>query len=668
MDLFQRNSLEKRYIDYVYEFCHENQKIQFLNIKHLPIYGGIQKPLKCMMLKSSLLPLGKWKITSNQAESVDDGSFDSFKVKNYTGPFVEFQLELICNSKEDDEYEYEAENLSNVLYLLEEMNQFCSSNEENSEVIKSVFDKKPSEYFIESMKYFFLGLLMIHWNYYVKSDTKNDPSLQSLLSNKRQQPKQKVICSKEPFLYLTSLIVTKNYDKFLKEFSKKMNETVTNYKALPGFKKETIEQVTTNRCFIFLYGAIKAKQKKIINEMFAYNSFVDSVHEFPPNIVPEEIHSYTIKMYLEYKFQLKSGVDIPDYWITKEVMKEFLDSRITNQENFYKIDCRFLLPHENQDDIFDKLTDDLILKEEYETMKYIMENYKLKSLVTHPVMEMVFRTKIDKYNRIFGWNLFLFILCYIIPTGIIISNLHLKDKSESIDGWDSILIIFASITRISFIFTRECIQCFMVYGYREYFKKLSNYFEIFLFLLSSTTLFVYGLWNSEYYVTLILLEAINIVLTTFSTVNMYPNLFKQSIYIKCFFKVLITYLWTLILLIPLSIGCIAIIYTLFSKANEGKIDDFQDIRNSSLKYFFMYNGELNLNASEIIGYIQLIALALVIIFVINKANLVLSIVVDDVNKILKQGKEITLTKYANKYIDFAERIRKTYQLERYDFF
>ena len=144
-----------------------------------------------------------------------------------------------------------------------------------------------------------------------------------------------------------------------------------------------------------------------------------------------------------------------------------------------------------------------------------------------------------------------------------------------------------------------------------------------------------------------------------ATVSLYPIL-KFSIYIKCFFKVFVTYLRVFGLLLPLFFACVAIVFIVFDKKIGGGIEDFYSFANTCVKYIIMYSGELSIDADQINGILQVTAMLVIIFLIINKGNLILSIVIDDVQKIMRQAKEISLRLYAAKYVEFAEGIRTFY--------
>ena len=125
---------------------------------------------------------------------------------------------------------------------------------------------------------------------------------------------------------------------------------------------------------------------------------------------------------------------------------------------------------------------------------------------------------------------------------------------------------------------------------------------------------------------------------------------------KCFQTVFGTYLMIFFLFLPLFVGCAAMAFIVFDKNIGGKIEQFHTLGNASMKYIVMYSGEMSIEIEKISGFLQGVAITLMIILVINKANLILSIVVDDVKKIMDQAKEFSLRLYAEKYVEFAIRM------------
>ena len=161
---------------------------------------------------------------------------------------------------------------------------------------------------------------------------------------------------------------------------------------------------------------------------------------------------------------------------------------------------------------------------------------------------------------------------------------------------------------------------------------------------------------------IIAVEALNVLLMIIATVTLYPAL-KFSIYMKCFQTIFCTYLMAFMLFLPLFCGCIGLAYILFDQYAGGQIEEFQGIGNAATKYIIMYAGEINIDAGQLSGIIQVIAMTIIIILIINKANLILSVVINDVQKIMQKSKEYSLRLYAKRYVEFAEKIRVFYATE-----
>lgn len=146
---------------------------------------------------------------------------------------------------------------------------------------------------------------------------------------------------------------------------------------------------------------------------------------------------------------------------------------------------------------------------------------------------------------------------------------------------------------------------------------------------------------------------------TISTIMHLPAL-RFLIYIKCFSRVLLTYWNVFFIFLPILIGVFAIILNIFSKNLGGKIEEFHSIGNAMLKFIFMFTGEIDLQPSEVIGFIQIIAMILLIIFFINLSNLILAIVINDTRELMQKSKLYNLKLIGEKYVEFAKGIRIFY--------
>jgi len=677
-----------------------NDYIHFITFLMIPVseeYKKIQQPLHFMMLKNSLF----------YDTSISRSIYKNVQVKC----FFEYQMDLIDRNFIEDH-----ENLKNVLYLLEEIHQYCpDKNGRNNffvELVKQIFSEKVEEFDKKNepkmpKKHFYIGLMMIYWSYFINFEQIGE-HFAIALHNKSTSEKDILKKSSKtiPFFEILSLIIRENEDKIIKglsTFYENMENLYLSIYNIPSNytmdaeNKEIIfhyyEKYSTNFSFIFLYAAIKTNQKKIMEAVFEYSNFLISCPTFPQNMKAEDIHSDTVAKFIENRYEIGRG-DLPKHWISHKMANSFLDSRITCEDNFYKVDCRFMLPYYNYDKVNEKAGNDMILNEDYGTMEYILNDYNLKHLVSHPVMEMIIRAKISKYYRLFFWNLILFLTFYVFPTILLVAELHstknsnnstnlkeniadpgmnenstqkVEDPSQSPDiglaQLNYFRIILYTLVRVPILLCREIFQFLFRRNKLEYFKKKSNWMEMLLILLPVILVIpIYINWyelSTEAFVAIAVIEIINIILMITATVSLYPVL-QSLIYIKCFFKVFVTYLKVFGLLLPLFFACVAIVFILFDKKIGGEIQDFYSFLNTCIKYIIMYAGELNIETDQIKGILQVTAILVIIFLIINKGNLILSIVIDDVQKIMRQAKEISLRLYAEKYVEFAEEIRTFY--------
>jgi len=687
-------------------------------------YEEICKPLLFMMLKNSLFYDYKSSKIGHDFVEIDQ-DFSHFG----TNPkcLIEYHLNLIDKNERHD-----YNNTKNLLYLLEEIYQFCpdqvGKNQFFVKLFKKILYEEPEKFNGKNelklpRKHFWIGLMMIYWGYFVEfqhveaASKENKTQKCYIILHSTSNPKEEILKLEGtfiPYLNLLSLIINNKDEVFFTEFPIEIKDMEKSYKdlyKLPGkydrthqdFDENEIfhfyEKYSTNFCFILLYAAIKTDQKNIVKLIFDYNNFLISCPEFPANMIVGDIHHYTVQMFLENKYELGRG-ELPKNWIPHEVMEDFLDSRIKSQDNFYKVDCQFMLPYYSHDENPEKIDDGVMMNEDYDTMDYILNDYELRSLVTHPVMEMIIRTKIEKYDRLFFWNLTIFILTYIGPTIFLVFLLHSHDNSmeesenganitngsednynktyiKSASNWFEnmiyhmdeflrfILLIAFSLVRLIPISIREKIQYSYVYK-DDYFRKLSNLIEMGLIALPivfSILIGFYWSFNLEcLFVTLVVIEAINVLLMIIATAFLYPVL-KFAIYMKCFLTVFTTYLMIFLLFLPLFFGCIAMAFIIFDKKLGGKIEEFHGFGNASTKYIIMYAGELNIESDKLTGFIQVVAITIIIILIINKVNLIISIVVNDVQKVMDQAKEFSLRLYGKKYVEFAKKIRTFYAIK-----
>ncbi|XP_070498398.1 uncharacterized protein [Chironomus tepperi] len=713
-EIFQlENPLGEKLIDYVLQMKNDYHIMSFFMIKVPENYKHVQKPLHCMMLKDALC--------------YNDDEIN----RDYSNCMIEYHLELI-----NKDYKLDDDNCNNLMYILEEVHQYCpdrlGKNEYFQELLEKTLRKEPEVYDKKNelkrpTEHFYIGLFMIYWGYYVEySESKHIAYPEELSNNGTSKYSSSQVYNLKlehksietnlkfnmdtkfnPFLHLLSLIIQEKENEFLNDFPEYLEELETSYKEIYNLPSDYdrshqhvdnenifnyYEKYSTHFCFILAYAAIKTNQKAILEKIFEYINFLTLCPEFPPNMIPTQIHNDAVSLFLDNKYEL-GRQNLPKSWISENVLKDFLDSRISCQDDVYKIDCKFMLPYYNHEDKPNTKDDDpTMMNEDHETMEYIINDHNLESLVTHPVMEMIIMTKIQKYDRIFFWNLIGFFMFYILPTIGLVYIFHSNGNSSTnstesvetttvsqfdggfngtMDSMDTtqqfnfIWIYVFSAVRFLFLVPREIMQYFYIYGH-DYFKKTSNWVEILLVIIQSIHIVIFIVYQQFplelLYFFLIFFEGLNVFFMIIASLSLYPSL-KFSIYMKCFQTAFSSYMRVFFLFVPLFLGCASLAFILFDKSIGGQIEEFHSFGNASMKYIMMYSGELDISSDKITGVIQGAVLTLIIILIINKTNLILSIAVNDISNIMEDAKIFSLKLFAKKYVEFAKKMRNFYAVK-----
>lgn len=346
-----------------------------------------------------------------------------------------------------------------------------------------------------------------------------------------------------PFYKLMFLIIEKKSNEFCRNFQSIMNDLEESYKTRYNNLRDC-EKYSSNMLFIMLLAAIKTNQRCIIDFIFSYDTFETIEFEFSENIIPKEIHYYTALKLLKHKHEIGRG-KIPREWLSREVIEEFFDSKINYyNQDFLEIEYSFLLHIHSQKlnvksekDVDDKL----IMWDDMQSIEYIVSQENLKQLVLHPVLETYINLKSLKYQRIFVWNFWAFVLFFIIPFSSQIwynhinscnnTNESLSINSTLIEEESTWEVIFTSTKNglltlrylhyisIIFLIIREGFQYKISPTTIFYFEKLSNIFDITLILLS-IALSISSLFCINAFTTS--LEVAFILFTTISATSILP--------------------------------------------------------------------------------------------------------------------------------------------------
>ncbi|CAH1719066.1 unnamed protein product [Chironomus riparius] len=699
--LVMKNPLYKNIFNYILDTNNDKHLMSFLIPAPIQLTDkrnkSMQKLKHYMVLKNSL--------------------FHDYNRFNNQKCLIDFHFKLIEKNMKEDPY-----NLDNLFYMFEEIGFYSLEQEHTNDFIRDFFEEimneDPEKFDGQKelklpRKHFLIGIMMIYW----KEEGKN--LIEKFEIGSQTSIDENDMCRKNLYFGLLSLIMNKEDKTFLKEYKTELRKIEYCFKFVYNLDStyesdhqktdddnifHFYEKYSTNFNFVLLYAGIKTNQPRIIDEIFKYNNFLISCPTFPINMEPDEIHYHTAKKFLENRYELERK-DLPDSWIRHHNFKKFLDSRITSQNDFYKVDCRFLLPYYNFEENKTiehhmEADEELLLNEDYGSMEYILEHHGLKSLVTHPVMETIINLKIQKYDRILFWNFLGFVLLYIIPTIFLTYFLHSGASSENKNGTNSsrnesndtvetnsltnnITLDISGINsissnyiyehtinavRLAYIFFREYFQYCVVYK-KDYFKSKSNLVEIFLIILPiilSIGIEMFSYFNhQEIFVFVGIVEATNILIMIVATALLYSTP-KFSAHLRCYKKITLSYMSVFLNFFPLFIGLAGLTLILFdSKVGSDETQMFQTLGGSIMKLIVMYSGEVGIEPNQVVFFLQRITIALIIIILINKANLIISIAVNDIQTLMQESRQLSVIDNADKYVAFAKQLRIFYAINEW---
>ncbi|XP_070506632.1 uncharacterized protein [Chironomus tepperi] len=698
-----KNPMQKTLLDYVLETKNNRHLMSFLMTVPKDYTNSTQRPKHFMMLKNSL--------------------YHDHKKDENDKSLIEFQLNAINYNDGSDPY-----NLDSLMYLFEEIGIYTAEQTKKNQYIRNIIDKvmkEKSEKFDGQhelrlpRKHFLIGILMTYWKCEIESEKiiKADSDTEDEIIDSedyQESPTKSKIASftDKGFLFfkLLYLIINKKDTEFHNIFAEELKRIEKSFVEVYQLEstydnkhqhedEENIfhyyEKYSANFMYVLLYAAIKTNQKEIVDHIFKYNNFLITEPTFPSNIEPDEIHRHTMIKFLENKYEI--GRDsLPRNWITHEVLEKFLNSRIESHGGFYKVDCRFMLPYYNYDLNLKSpkdVDDDLLMNEDYDTMEHILNDHELKPLVTHPVLEMIIKIKTKKYSRILTWNLLTFILLYIIPTIVLVYLFHSNNDTQinatnrtesnrNNEGFiffnvfiieklfynllektpfelNYILIYILITMRLPYIMAREYFQYRVLYR-DSYFKESSNIIEFglisFPIVLLITTIIHQFLQIKLFFMMITFFEVCNVIAMIAATAFLFPTL-RFSISWMCFRRIFTSYVNILFVFFSIFLGFATLFYIIH--------DYYHDNGNDFMENVIVYAGEPIVRTDKVSGIIQGAMITFIIVLVINKANFVLSIVVNDIKTLIHQSKELSLIYNAKKYVKFAKNIRIFYACTDY---
>lgn len=634
---------------------------------------AIKEPIMYMILKSSMFYEKKELVET--LLSASSGVQDTKEKIN----LIEYHFGLMNHRFEDEEF---YDNLPYVMYLLEEQAIYgCPFKHDFFiELFKKYLMEGDENCGNEKEKLHFnhsiLGLMMIYWNCFVDYKICETKSFEVSVSTESKVIHSQRLERKFLFFEILSSILKKDKN-IVNDLHEKFGKMQYRFKKDYNLRNRSNshEKYASNFAFIFLYAAIKTNQDDVARKVFECCNFNNAIPVFPVNMKVGEIHREVALMFLENRYELGRAV-LPKNWITKENLKTFLDSRISQQDRFFKIDCRFMLPFYNYGEptaVKKKLDDDCYMNEDYDTMEYIAEDHDLKELMSHPVMELITKLKFKKYHKILILNVIMFLMLYMAPLMTLLYAINFNEN----DDWLIVCSVVLSFG-LAYTITREIFQFFFVYkkNFGKYFGDEGNLAEI--GLIAFTIILIGSAINGQSIYVLLPLEIINIILAIIVTAVSLPAL-KFAIFMKIVGNVFKTYLNIFVIFLPFTLGSIAFLFTIFGKnfsedlkkvnkmrgagnetTTEENLTDFYEIETGFMKYMIMFSGEIGIEPKHIFSIIQTIGLALILILIVNHSNLLISITINNVNDEIESSKLKNLQLNARKYVTFAKILRVFY--------
>lgn len=588
---------------------------------------------------------------------------------------LEYQIDIFLGI---EELEHDVDLFVRIIYMLEEIGQIDEI--QNDEVINYFLDLmyKTEKYSHELFEIDdLLGIMVIYWN-----------------PHKGDYDKYKqILITINPFFDLLFMTIEKQYDEFISKFPSKFDELEEAYETrydVSVIQKDRddhqYELYSSNFMFILFLAAIRTEQHKMIDFIFKNDWFVTINFGFPDNVKAGEIHYYAALNLLKHGHEL-GRANIPEDWLTREVLEEFLNSRISyRDEDYIEVDCASLLHAESQK-IKVKgsgdVTDKLLMLEDTMSLKYIRDHENVKMLITHPVIETYINLKSYKYQRIFVYNFWAFVLLYILPFISLITHNHMGEQESTnhsifiSNKWHFIGIIF--------LILRELFQGIVSGSISAYFSQRSNIFDTILIglsiALSTSSICVRKNTSDISSTTIPFLEVALILFTTISATSLLP-LSYVPINMQILKKVSLTFLkifYTFaIILIAFSLSfCIMFenqnnpenINCTKSEKNETKEeeeednddprDNFRFFHTSLLKIMMMLSGEYSIEPITL-TFSQIFFFAVFVTSSFILFNLILGLSIEDVQELKNGSRQFNLLTKAKKLINVGEKLDDFY--------
>ena len=313
----------------------------------------------------------------------------------------------------------------------------------------------------------------------------------------------KMILSKQSsFLNIFIMIKENNKIKFEENFPLYLNEMISNN----GISYQNIIQQDCNYLLAFM---LRNNQNEFMDIVINCPQFNVNklIIESDGSSFDSECMTNLMTKLLENGYYVGNDgkLQISLDWISRQVFEKFLDSKIKEDPSRHKIkiDYNFLVDPSIRKINLNGLNDineKLLFSSGMKALENILNNDRLRSLITHPVLSTFTNLKTKKYQLIVNTNFYMFLFGYLIPFFNLTTETTLQQYYETvikiISQMSTIpetiinyiyieMISWSSHISITLLTFRETVQCFFVCGSKRiYFKDRNNQFQILLISLS----------------------------------------------------------------------------------------------------------------------------------------------------------------------------------------
>ncbi|CAO1431778.1 unnamed protein product [Diamesa serratosioi] len=232
----------------------------------------------------------------------------------------------------------------------------------------------------------------------------------------------------------------------LKEFSQhKFEEVFREY--IEEMKVKNCMKTVQDDCNAILVYAVKSKQKYAI-DLITSSSLVD-VNKVKINLNglagAKDCISYLMMKLLENGYYMGNNGEhqLSLDWLSADVLENYLDSKVaTDSHNLLRIDYNFLVDPAIRNIGLKSHQDrngKLLFSPGMSAIENILNNERLKNLITHPILSTFINLKSKKYQLFVNSNFYIYLFAYLLPylmlASLISTDLHVlndifKDISD----------------------------------------------------------------------------------------------------------------------------------------------------------------------------------------------------------------------------------------------